>query len=101
VEQRLSAAVGELPTSELLRRLDQAAIAYGSVKSVEEVLAHPQIASRWTSVTAGERPVDVLPPPVRHSGFGPVLGPVPAPGRDTDAVLAEFIADPGPSTELS
>jgi formyl-CoA transferase len=101
VEQRLSAAVGELPTSELLRRLDQAAIAYGSVKSVEEVLAHPQLASRWTSVIAGERPVDVLPPPVRHSGFGPVLGPVPAPGRDTDAVLAEFIAGPGPSAELS
>jgi itaconate CoA-transferase len=101
VEQRLSAAVGELPTSELLRRLDQAAIAYGSVKSVEEVLAHPQLASRWTSVTAGERPVDVLPPPVRHSGFGPVLGPVPAPGRDTDAVLAEFIAGPDPSAELS
>jgi ribosomal protein S18 acetylase RimI-like enzyme len=51
---------------------------------------HPQLASRWTPVTAGEGTVDVLPPPVRHGGFAPVLGPVPAHGRDTDAVLAEF-----------
>jgi hypothetical protein len=35
----------------------------------------------------------VLPPPVRHGGFDPVLGPVPAHGRDTEAVLAEFAPD--------
>jgi itaconate CoA-transferase len=94
VEQRLSAAVAELATGELLRRLDQARIAYVSVRSVEDVLAHPQLASRWTEIHAGDRPVDVLPPPVRHGGFDPVLGPVPAHGRDTEAVLAEFAADP-------
>jgi hypothetical protein len=43
-------------------------------------------------VAAGDRSIDVLPPPVRHGGFGPVLGPVPAYGRDTEAVLAEFVA---------
>jgi hypothetical protein len=51
-------------------------------------------------VAAGDRHIDVLPPPVRHGGFGPVLGPVPAYGRDTEAVLAEFApaspAPPGP-----
>jgi hypothetical protein len=34
----------------------------------------------------------MLPPPVSHSGSGPVLGPVPRHGEHTDAVLAEFAA---------
>jgi len=94
LERLLAAAVAKLATGDLLRRLDQAGLAYGSAKSVGEVLDHPQLAGRWTVITAGERRVDVLPPPVRHSGFDPVLGPVPAHGRDTQAVLAEFGAVP-------
>jgi itaconate CoA-transferase len=90
VESRLAAAVAALPTSELLRRVERASLAYSSARDVAEVVAHPQLAARWTPVAAGDRTVDVLPPPVRHGGFGPVLGPVPGPGRDTEAVLAEF-----------
>jgi crotonobetainyl-CoA:carnitine CoA-transferase CaiB-like acyl-CoA transferase len=37
----------------------------------------------------------MLPPPVTHSGFGPVLGPVPRLGEHTDAVLAELAAETG------
>ncbi len=94
VERRLAAAVARLPAGELLERLERAGLPYGSAKSVHEVVAHPQLASRWTAVAAGDRQVDVLPPPVRHDGFGPVLGPVPGHGRDTEAVLAEFATDP-------
>ncbi len=90
VEQRLAAAVARLSTGDLLGRLERAGLPYASAKSVPEVVDHPQLASRWTPVPAGDRSVDVLPPPVRHGGFGPVLGPVPAHGRDTEAVLAEF-----------
>jgi itaconate CoA-transferase len=90
VERRLAAAVARLPTGELLERLERAGLPYGSAKSVPEVVAHPQLAPRWTAVAAGDRQVDVLPPPVRHGGFGPVLGPVPGLGRDTEAVLAEL-----------
>jgi itaconate CoA-transferase len=93
VERRLAAAVARLPTSELLERLERAGLPYGSAKGVHEVVAHPQLASRWTAIAAGDRQVDVLPPPVRHGGFGPVLGPVPDHGRDTEAVLAEFAPD--------
>jgi formyl-CoA transferase len=100
VEQRLAAAVARLSTSDLLDRLERAGLPYASAKSVQEVVDHPQLASRWTPVAAGDRHIDVLPPPVRHGGFGPVLGPVPAYGRDTEAVLAEFApaspAPPGP-----
>ena len=93
VEQRLSAAVARLSTTDVVARLERAAIAYASVNSIEQVLSHPQLASRWAGISAGDRPVEVLPPPVRHSGFAPVLGPVPAHGRDTDAVLAELAAE--------
>ena len=90
LEARLAAAVARLRTGELVARLDRAGLAYASARSVDEVVAHPQLAARWTPVAAGDRQVDVLPPPARHSGFGPVLGPVPAPGADTEAVLTEF-----------
>jgi crotonobetainyl-CoA:carnitine CoA-transferase CaiB-like acyl-CoA transferase len=90
VEQRLSTAVARLPAADLLQRLEQAGIAYASVNGVEQALSHPQLASSWTGISAGDRPVQVLLPPVRHSGFGPALGPVPAPGQHTAAVLAEL-----------
>jgi itaconate CoA-transferase len=91
VERRVSAAVARLPTAGLVERLERAQIAYASVNRVEEVLAHPQLAGQWTAISAGGRLVDVLPPPARHSSFGPVLGPVPAPGQHTAAVLAELL----------
>jgi len=92
VEGLLSAAAGALTAAELLRRLEAAQIAYASVREVGEVVAHPQLAGRWAAVGAGEREVAVLVPPVAHSGFGPVLGPVPRYGEHTEAVLAEFAA---------
>jgi crotonobetainyl-CoA:carnitine CoA-transferase CaiB-like acyl-CoA transferase len=94
VEQRVSAAVARLPTADLLARLQRADIAYASVNRVEDVLAHPQLAPLWTGITAADREVDVLPPPVGHSSFSPVLGPVPAHGQHTAAVLAELATTP-------
>jgi len=90
VERRLGPAVARLATSELVRRLERAQIAYASVKEVGQVLSHPQLAPRWEAITAGDRLVEVLPPPVQHSDFGPVLGPVPRHGQHTAAVLAEI-----------
>ncbi len=90
VEERLARAVAALPAAELLRRLDEAQIAYASMRQVAQVLAHPQLAGRWTPIGAGDRAVDVLPPPARHAGFAPPLGPVPRLGEHTGAVLAEL-----------
>ena len=101
VEAVLMPAVARLPTAELLRRLEAAQIAYGSVREVGQVVTHPQLAGRWAQVRAGDRTVAMLAPPVDHSGFGPVLGPVPRHGQHTEAVLAELGAGtagaaPGP-----
>jgi formyl-CoA transferase len=93
VEALLRPAVAALTAGELVRRLERARIAYASVKTVPEVLGHPQL--RWTAVLAGEREVAVLPPPARHGGFAPVLGGVPRAGEHTEAVLAELARPPG------
>ncbi len=95
LEERLRAAVAALPTAGLLRRLEQARIAYGSVRPVEQVVGHPQLEGRWTEIFAGERGVSVLAPPVAFSGFRAALGPVPRLGEHTGAVLAEFLGDQG------
>jgi formyl-CoA transferase len=97
VEAMLARAAAGLPAAELVRRLEAARIAYASVREIGDVLAHPQLAGRWLPVSAGGREVQVLPPPVTHSGFGPALGPVPRHGEHTDAVLAEFAAGPDPA----
>ena len=94
LEEQLRAGAAALPTAELLRRLEGARIAYGSVRPVAEVVRHPQLEGRWTEIPAGEREVRVLAPPVRFSGFPPALGPVPRLGEHTAAVLAEFPGDP-------
>jgi crotonobetainyl-CoA:carnitine CoA-transferase CaiB-like acyl-CoA transferase len=96
VEDLLARAVARLPAAELVRRLEAGAIAYATVREVGEVVAHPQLAGRWVPVSAGDQEVQVLAPPVTHSGCGPVLGPVPRHGEHTDAVLAELAADAGP-----
>jgi len=99
VEGALAPAIARLSTAELLRRLEAARIAYASVRGVGQVVAHPQLAGLWTAISAGDREVEVLPPPVTHSGSGPALGPVPRLGQHTEAVLAEFAEDgpvPGP-----
>lgn len=96
VEGLLRPAVVALPTDELLRRLEQAQIAYASVKAVDQVVAHPQLAGRWTAVAAGDREVTVLPPPASFGGFPTRPGDVPRLGEHTEAVLAE-LAGPAPS----
>jgi itaconate CoA-transferase len=89
-EERLARAVAALSAEQLLGRLDASRIAYASMRQVAQVLTHPALAGRWMTIGAGDRDVDVLPPPARHAGFGPALGPVPRLGEHTEAVLAEL-----------
>jgi len=100
VEPLLARAAARLPAAELVRRLEAARIAYAAVREVAEVVAHPQLTGRWVPVSAGGREVRMLPPPVTHGGFGPVLGPVPRLGEHTGTVLAELAADAGLAAEV-
>jgi itaconate CoA-transferase len=54
--------------------------------------AHPQLKARgrWAKVGSPGGELDMLKPPFNLSGFEPRMGPVPALGEHTRAILAEL-----------
>ncbi len=85
VERRFAALTAE----EAVALLDRAGIANGRVRSLDEVVAHPQLTARdrWRTVETGAGPMRALLPPANLRGVDPVMGDVPALGAHTDAVL--------------
>jgi itaconate CoA-transferase len=85
VFRRLSAA-------EVIERLDSAGIANARLNDISEFAAHPQLAARhrWTTVGSPAGPLEVLQPPTIVEGAPPAMGPVPALGEHTAAILAEL-----------
>lgn len=81
------------PADELRRRLDAAAIANARVNTVGEFVEHPQLRARqrWHEVQTPGGTISALAPPVAFDGApAPPMGPVPAVGEHTAAVLAEL-----------
>src|SRR5205823_13707055 len=72
-------------------RLAATEIPHGRVRGIGEVLAHPQVAAR-RMIRAVESPVGTLrtiESPLRLSNSPIAMGPLPALGGDTEAVLRE------------
>jgi len=94
--QAIDAVFSQLPSAEVLRRLDAANLATANVNSVREYLQHPQLTHRdcWREIDSPAGPVRVLVPPVRMEGAEPVMGAVPALGQHTRAVLEQLAFDP-------
>jgi crotonobetainyl-CoA:carnitine CoA-transferase CaiB-like acyl-CoA transferase len=84
-------AFARLSAPEVLERLDTAKIANARVNTMHDVWAHPQLAARgrWREVGTPAGPVPALLPPGSWD-VEPRMGPVPALGEHTDAVLAEL-----------
>ncbi|MBL6749604.1 MAG: CoA transferase [Nevskia sp.] len=84
-----------LTADEVVARLEAAQIANGRVNTMQEVWEHPQLRARgrWAEVdtAAGKIPAPV--PPGLPDGFELRLGPVPAPGQHSDAILRELGLD--------
>ncbi|WP_211247629.1 CaiB/BaiF CoA transferase family protein [Cryptosporangium arvum] len=80
------------PLAEIQAAADAAGIGNAVYRTTSEVLAHPQLASRdrWRAVDTPGGPVDALLPPPIVAGRTAPMGPVPALGEHTDAVLAEL-----------
>jgi itaconate CoA-transferase len=78
--------------AEVQQAADAAGIGNARYNTPTEVVAHPHLAARarWRPVgsPAGDL-IQLLPPPV-IAGHTPPMGPVPALGEHTDAVLAEL-----------
>jgi crotonobetainyl-CoA:carnitine CoA-transferase CaiB-like acyl-CoA transferase len=86
----------DLTLPDVTRLLDEAQIANGQMKSIQQFLDHPQLAARgrWREV---DSPVGILPaliPPVTVTGIEAVMNPIPSLGQHTDAILAELGFDP-------
>jgi itaconate CoA-transferase len=81
-----------LTAEQVIERLDAADIANAHVSTMNDIWAHPQLEARkrWTTIDSPVGPLPALQPP----GMGPDhparMGPVPALGAHTDAILAEL-----------
>jgi itaconate CoA-transferase len=86
----IEAALSEHPPQKVLTLLDAAQIANGTFNTVTDLLDHPQLAHRWAEVGSPAGPLRALPSPISLGGATPALGPVPAVGEHTDAILTEL-----------
>jgi crotonobetainyl-CoA:carnitine CoA-transferase CaiB-like acyl-CoA transferase len=79
-------------TAEVVALLDRAGIANGRMNQPIDVWNHEQLAARdrWREVATPAGPIRALLPPMDFADVEAVMGPVPALGADTDAVLAEL-----------
>jgi itaconate CoA-transferase len=95
-------AFGRLPVERVVERLEAARIAYARMNSVQEFVDHPQLATRdrWREVGSPAGPIHALLPPVVAAGTEPRMGPVPAVGEHTDAILRWLGYDDGERASL-
>jgi len=88
----LAEVFGPWTAGELTARLDAAGIAHARLNSVEAFARHPQLAARrrWREIDSPAGPVRALVPPITMEGVEPAMGPIPALGEHSDAILAEL-----------
>jgi len=92
LEAIIAASFSRFNAEEIVRRLDGAGIANARMNSVSEFLNHPQLQTRdrWRQVDSPAGPLRALLPPFNIEGEDVPMGPVPALGEHTDAVLGEL-----------
>src|SRR5581483_10555910 len=86
---------GQLDTAAATQVLDRAGIASARINQVRDFLDHPVLAARdrWREVAVPGGTTMALKPPIMMPGVEPVMGPVPAVGEHTDAILRELGRD--------
>jgi itaconate CoA-transferase len=92
MDAEITRSFAALSSAEVLARLDAAQIANAGINSVEQFIAHPQLAGReaWRSVESPAGPLPALVPPVRMEGVEPVMQPIPAVGEHSRTILAQL-----------
>jgi len=92
LDQAITGAFANATAAEVVARLDAAGIANARMNTMGEFLAHPQLAARhrWRDVASPAGTLHALVPPIDLAGTDPVMGPIPALGEHTDAILREI-----------
>ena len=88
----ISERLAEVPTTEATALLDEVGVANAGITEVEDLARHPVLAGRrrWHTVAVPGGTMQALRPPAELAGLEPVMGPVPALGEHTDAILSEL-----------
>ena len=92
LDAAITDAFSGLTAKQVIERLEAAQIANARMNTVQELIAHPQLASRdrWREVASPAGPVRMLKPPFNFDGIEPLMGPIPSVGEHTDAILGEL-----------
>ncbi|MDA1095152.1 MAG: CaiB/BaiF CoA-transferase family protein [Acidobacteria bacterium] len=92
LDAEIETVFGRITTPEIVERLESARIANARLRTVQQLFDHPQLAARqrWREVETPVGPIRATLPPASLEGVTPVMGPVPALGADTDAILHEL-----------
>ena len=100
LEGEITAVFAQLSREEVIGRLEKAQIANAAINSVQDFIAHPQLAARqrWREVDSQVGILPALLPPVTMDGFESVMLPVPKTGEHTEMILRELGYD---SAEIS
>ncbi len=82
----------KLTAEEVANKLDQAQIAFANVNDMPAVWNHPQLhaLNRLIETETPQGPIKSFKPPGNNSSFEPSLGPVPALGEHTVAILTDL-----------
>jgi formyl-CoA transferase len=88
----IGAALADLDTSLATALLDRAGIASARINQMQDFVDHPVLSGRdrWRTVAVPGGKITALRPPPDLAGIEPVMGPVPAIGQHTDAILREL-----------
>jgi itaconate CoA-transferase len=92
LDAAITTAFSDMTTEEVIARLESAQIANARMNTVEELIAHPQLAARgrWRDVPSAAGPVRMLVPPFNFEGMELPMTAIPAIGEHTDAILGEI-----------
>jgi crotonobetainyl-CoA:carnitine CoA-transferase CaiB-like acyl-CoA transferase len=92
LKNEIDAVFSKLSASEVIEKLDQAAIANASVNDMQGVWNHPQLRARnrWTEVDTPTGRVPALLPPGTGEGVKARMDAVPSVGQHTESILAEL-----------
>jgi crotonobetainyl-CoA:carnitine CoA-transferase CaiB-like acyl-CoA transferase len=91
LDEVITRAFANLSAAAVVARLEAAGIASARMNTIAGFLDHPQLAarSRWRDVESPVGPLHALVPPINMDAAEPVMGPIPALGEHTDAILRE------------
>ncbi len=92
LESIILSVFATLTASEVIQRLDDAAIANARMNNMADLWAHPQLQARkrWTQVDSPAGPLPALLPPGLQSGFEYTMGPIPSVGQHNATILEEL-----------